>query len=115
MDIYSIIGDSFDKIYYGSITYSVLKGGIPLSGLFTFTESTYLLSARGPLASMNSLDIMWVSFYSIAAMLIAALLVSAVQKWVKNGFLSLLIRFIAFLLFIFGAILMVLVVFTWPK
>lgn len=86
-----------------------------LNGLFVFNDITYILSARGPLASMSSLDVMWVSFYSIAAMLVAALMVTAAQKWINNALLSLLVRLIAFLLFIFGAILMVLVIFTWPK
>lgn len=101
--------------WFFSLYFVSLKGGILLSHILASFESTYILSARGPLAKMSSLDIMWVSFYSIAAMLIAALLVTATQKWIKNSFLSLIIRFIAFLLFIFGAILMVLVIFTWPS
>lgn len=78
-------------------------------------EQLVLASARGPLASMHALDVMWVSFYSIGAMLISVLIVSAVRKWVKNGFLSFIIRLIAFALFTIGSILMVLVVFTWPN
>lgn len=78
-------------------------------------EQFILASARGPLASMHALDVMWVSFYSMGAMLISILMVSAVRKWVNNGFLSFIIRLIAFALFAIGSILMVLVVFTWPN
>lgn len=74
-----------------------------------------LNSARGPLASMHALDVMWVSFYSIGAMLVSVLLLSASRKWIKNGFLSFIIKLFAFLLFILGSFLMVLVVFTWPS
>lgn len=78
-------------------------------------EQLVLASARGPLASMHSLDVMWVSFYSMGAMLISVLIVSAVRKWVNNGFLSFILRLIAFALFAVGALLMVLVVLTWPN
>lgn len=72
-------------------------------------------SARGPLASMHSLDVMWISFYSIGAMLLSVIMISVVRKWGKNGLLSFLLRLIAFGLLLLGAILMVLVVFTWPS
>ncbi|HWL22450.1 MAG TPA: DUF2768 domain-containing protein [Ureibacillus sp.] len=76
----------------------------------------YLLNAmRGPLSSMQSLDVMWVSFYSIGAMLISVLILSATRKWIKNALLSFLIKFFAFFLFLIGSFLMVLVVFTWPS
>ncbi|MDM5333323.1 DUF2768 domain-containing protein [Ureibacillus composti] len=74
-----------------------------------------LASARGPLATMHALDVMWVSFYSIAAMLVSVLIVSAVRKWVSNGCLSMILRLFAFGLFFIGTILMILVVFTWPS
>lgn len=72
-------------------------------------------SARGPLASMHALDVMWISFYSMGAMLVSILIISAVRKWVNNGFLSFVLRLIAFGLFLIGSLLMVLVVFTWPS
>ncbi len=78
-------------------------------------EQLVLASARGPLASMHALDVMWISFYSIGAMLLSVLIVSAVRKWVKNGFLSFILRFFAFALFAVGSLLMVLVVLTWPN
>ncbi|MEL3960743.1 DUF2768 domain-containing protein [Lysinibacillus endophyticus] len=74
-----------------------------------------LASARGPLASMHALDVMWVSFYSIGAMLISVLIVTAARKWVNNGVLSFIIRLFAFGLFSVGTILMLLVVLTWPN
>ncbi|RNC97597.1 DUF2768 domain-containing protein [Lysinibacillus halotolerans] len=78
-------------------------------------NSLTFLTARGPLASMHSLDVMWVSFYSIGAMLLSVLIVSITRKWVNNGCLSLLLRLIAFVIFAIGSILMILVVFTWPN
>ncbi|MBD8025234.1 DUF2768 domain-containing protein [Ureibacillus sp. Re31] len=74
-----------------------------------------ILTARGPLASMHSLDVMWVSFYSIGAMLLSVLIVSITRKWVNNGCLSLILRLFAFIIFAIGSILMILVVFTWPN
>lgn len=74
-----------------------------------------LASSRGPLASMHALDVMWVSFYSIGAMLLSVLIVAATRKWVNNGCLSLVLRLIAFGIFAIGSILMVLVVLTWPN
>ena len=76
--------------------------------------STLVLNARGPLAAMPAMDVMWVSFYSIGLMVISILIISAVRKWVHNGFLSLIFRLVAFGLFLIGTILMVLVVATWP-
>ena len=74
-----------------------------------------LQSARGPLASMHALDVMWVSFYSIGAMLLSVLIVGITRKWVSNGCLSLILRLVAFVIFAIGSILMVLVVLTWPN
>ncbi|WP_246027570.1 DUF2768 domain-containing protein [Lysinibacillus antri] len=82
---------------------------------FISMDRFVLASSRGPLASMHSLDVMWVSFYSIGAMLISVLIVSAARKWVNNGVLSFIIRLFAFGLFAIGSLLMVLVVFTWPN
>ncbi|MEK4629278.1 MAG: DUF2768 domain-containing protein [Solibacillus sp.] len=79
------------------------------------TSHYVLASARGPLASMHALDVMWVSFYSIGLLLISILLISAVRKWIHNAFLSFLLRLIAFGMFLVGTVLMVLVVFTWPN
>ncbi len=76
--------------------------------------STLVLNARGPLAAMPAMDVMWVSFYSIGLMVISIFIISAVRKWVHNGFLSLIFRLVAFGLFLIGTILMVLVVATWP-
>lgn len=74
-----------------------------------------LASARGPLSTMHALDVMWVSFYAIAAMLVSAILVAVTRRWVKNGFLSFVLRLFSFGIFAIGSILMVLVVFTWPN
>ncbi|MGN7476487.1 DUF2768 domain-containing protein [Solibacillus silvestris] len=74
-----------------------------------------LNSARGPLASMHSLDVMWVSFYSIGLLLASILIISAVRKWVHNAFLSFLFKFIAYAMFFIGTLLMVLVILTWPN
>lgn len=74
-----------------------------------------LLSARGPLADMHALDVMWVSFYSIGLLAVAMLVVMANRKWVKNGCLYSIIQLAAFLMFLLGTFLMVLVVFTWPS
>lgn len=71
-------------------------------------------SARGPLASMHAMDVMWVSFYSIASMILSMLMVIATRKWITNSLLSFLVRMIAFVIFAFGTILMLLVVLTWP-
>ena len=76
--------------------------------------SMFVFNTRGPLAAMPAMDVMWVSFYSIALMLVSILMVSAVRKWVHNGLLSTIFRLIAFGLFLIGTILMVLVVATWP-
>ncbi|MFC5541065.1 MAG: DUF2768 domain-containing protein [Bacilli bacterium] len=72
-------------------------------------------AARGPLANMHPMDVMWVSFYSILAMIISILMLSAARKWVKNEMLSFFIRIIAFIIFLIGTLLMVLVIFTWPS
>ncbi|MGN7117366.1 DUF2768 domain-containing protein [Lysinibacillus odysseyi] len=77
-------------------------------------HSIFVLNTRGPLAAMPAMDVMWVSFYSIALMLVAVLIVSAVRKWIHNGVLSFIFRMVAFGLFLIGTILMVLVVATWP-
>nr|WP_106784667.1 DUF2768 domain-containing protein [Lysinibacillus timonensis] len=77
-------------------------------------EFLILNTARGPLASFHALDVMWISFYSIGAMLISVLILSATRKWIQNGFLAFIIKLFAFLLFLIGSLLMVLVVFTWP-
>ena len=77
-------------------------------------RSSRFSGARGPLASMHAMDVMWVSFYSIGAMILSMLMVTAARKWINNGFLSFLIRLIAFVIFAFGTLLMVLVIFTWP-
>ena len=76
--------------------------------------SMLVLNARGPLAAMPAMDVMWVSFYSIGLMVTSILIISADRKWVHNGFLSLIFRLVAFGLFLIGTILMVLVVATWP-
>ena len=72
-------------------------------------------SARGPLASMHALDVMWVSFYSIGLLFISIVIITAVRKWVHNGFLSFLLKFVAYVMFFIGTLLMVLVVLTWPN
>lgn len=72
-------------------------------------------SARGPLASMHPMDVMWVSFYSIAAMILSMLILTAARKWINHGLLSFFVRLIALLLFLVGTLLMVLVIFTWPS
>ena len=82
--------------------------------IHTLTDMT-LLSARGPLAAMSALDIMWVSFYSIGSLMVAMLIVVATRKWIKNGFISFVLHLGAFLIFIVGSLLMVLVISTWPS
>jgi len=83
--------------------------------LSSMSYLTLLTTSRGPLANMHALDVMWVSFYAIGAMLVSVLLVAITRKWVNNGCLSLLLRLVAFAIFAIGSILMVLVVFTWPN
>lgn len=90
-----------------------MKGGLDVN-VHSFNPTLTLLSARGPLADMHALDVMWVSFYSIGILAVAMLIVMANRKWVKNGCLYSLIQLVAFLLFLLGTFLMVLVVFTWP-
>lgn len=68
----------------------------------------------GPLAQMSSLNVMWVSFYSIASMMISMGLIYFVRSKVKNAFFSSIIKLIAYVLFGIGSFLMVLVVATWP-
>ncbi|WP_052124012.1 DUF2768 domain-containing protein [Ureibacillus manganicus] len=82
---------------------------------FSPVDLFVLNTARGPLASMHALDVMWVSFYSIGAMLVSVLILSATRKWIKNAFVSFFVKMFAFLLFLVGSFLMVLVVFTWPS
>lgn len=74
-----------------------------------------LLSARGPLATMHALDVMWVSFYSIGLLIAAVLVISAVRKWVNNAALSFVFKLVAYGMFFVGSFLMVLVVATWPN
>ena len=85
-----------------------------MSPLLTMDLSRFVLNARGPLASVPALDVMWISFYSIGLMMLSILIVSAVRKWIHNAFLSTIFRLIAFAMFLIGTILMVLVVATWP-
>lgn len=68
----------------------------------------------GPLAQMSALNVMWVSFYSIASMMISMGLIYFVRSKVKNVFFSSIIKLIAYVLFGIGSFLMVLVVATWP-
>ena len=77
--------------------------------------SRFVLNARGPLASVPALDVMWISFYSIGLMMLSILIVSAVRKLIHKAFLSIILRLIAFAMFLIGTILMVLVVATWPS
>jgi hypothetical protein len=77
-------------------------------------ETVSLLAARGPLAAMPALDVMWISFYSIGALLVSMLIVMATRKWIHNAFLSFISHVFAFVLFLAGSVLMVLVVATWP-
>ena len=85
-----------------------------MSSFLTMDLAKFVLNARGPLASIPALDVMWISFYSIGLMLVSILIVSAVRKWVHNAFLSIIFRLIAYAMFLIGTILMVLVVATWP-
>ena len=86
-----------------------------MSPFSTMDLSMFVLNARGPLASVPALDVMWISFYTIGLMMVSILVVSAVRKWVHNAFLSIIFRIIAFAMFFIGTILMVLVVATWPS
>lgn len=74
-----------------------------------------LLSARGPLATMHALDVMWVSFYSIGLLIAAIVVISVVRKWVNNVVLSFFFKLVAYGMFFVGSFLMVLVVATWPN
>lgn len=79
-------------------------------------SSSILLSAsRGPLASMHALDVMWISFYSIGLLMGALLIISAVRKWINNPILATIIKLVAYLMFLIGSFLMVLVIATWPN
>lgn len=64
---------------------------------------------------MSSLDVMWVSFYSIGLLLVAVLIISAVRKWVRIPVISFLLKFVAYGMFMIGSFLMVLVIATWPN
>lgn len=87
-----------------------------LQHLMQMSPSLYVLaSARGPLASMHALDVMWVSFYSIGLLLVSLLIISAVRKWVHNTLLSFLLKLVAYVMFFIGTLLMVLVILTWPN
>ena len=86
-----------------------------MSPLLTMDLSRFVLNARGPLASVPALDVMWISFYSIALMMVSILIVSAVRKWIHNTVLSIIFQLMAFAMFFIGTILMVLVVATWPS
>ena len=86
-----------------------------MSPFSTMDLSKFVLNARGPLASVPALDVMWISFYSIALMMVSILIVSAVRKWIHNTVLSIVFRLMAFAMFFIGTILMVLVVATWPS
>lgn len=84
-------------------------------GLVQPFHASVLLTARGPLASMHALDVMWVSFYSIGLLVGAIVVISAVRKWVNNAVLSVIFKLMAFGMFFVGSFLMVLVVATWPN
>lgn len=86
-----------------------------LSYIQQASATQVLLTARGPLATMHALDVMWVSFYSIALLIGAVVVISAVRKWVKNSALSIILKLIAYVMLFSGAFLMVLVVATWPN
>ena len=64
---------------------------------------------------MSSLDVMWISFYSIGLLLVAVLIISAVRKWVRIPVISFLLKFVAYGMFMIGSFLMVLVIATWPN
>lgn len=75
----------------------------------------FLSTSRGPLASLSALDVMWVSFYSIALLLGAIMVMVGVRKWVKVPIISILLKLVAYLMFFIGSFLMVLVIATWPN
>lgn len=83
--------------------------------LLDVSSYTYLSASRGPLAMMSSLDVMWVSFYSIGLLLGAILIISAIRKWIHNPILAFIIKLVAYAMFMVGAFLMVLVIATWPN
>ena len=78
------------------------------------TNSFTLLTARGPLAALSALDIMWVSFYSIGLLMVSMLVVITTRKWIKNSLFSFVMHLFAFGLFLVGSVLMVLTIATWP-
>ena len=105
-----IISGIYVKIYRKAVLtlQHVLLSMNPMSNLL-------LNSARGPLATMHALDVMWVSFYSIGLLLASILIITAVRKWIHNTFLSILIKLVAYVMFFIGSLLMVLVILTWPN
>lgn len=74
-----------------------------------------LNSARGPLAQMHALDVMWVSFYAIGLLIFSVLLISVVRKWINNPVPAFILKFLAYGMLLIGSFLMVLVVATWPN
>ncbi len=101
-------------IITNSVNFETGKAVFSLSPVLSMDYSLFVLNARGPLATMPAMDVMWVSFYSIALMLVSVVIVSVVRKWVHNSYLSFIFRLVGFGLFFIGTILMVLVVATWP-
>ena len=91
------------------------KGGNYRMNVFQQISTLSLLSARGPLATMHALDVMWVSFYSIGLLIGAVVLITVVRKWVNNVALSFLFKLVAYGMFFVGSFFMVLVVATWPN
>ncbi|WP_230199458.1 DUF2768 domain-containing protein [Bacillus ndiopicus] len=80
-------------------------------------DASHLLlnTARGPLAHIPALDVMWISFYSMGLLFFSVLIISATRKWVSNIFLSFVLKLIAYVMLATGAFLMVLIVVTWPN
>ncbi|MCT6923146.1 MULTISPECIES: DUF2768 domain-containing protein [Bacillales] len=78
-------------------------------------DSLLLNTARGPLAHIPALDVMWISFYAIGLLFFSVVIISATRKWVNNVFLSFIFKLIAYIMLATGAFLMVLIVATWPN
>lgn len=68
----------------------------------------------GPLSHLPALDIMWVSFYCIFFLVASIGLIYLVRHKIKNRFMQMMTKLVAYSLFFTGSFLMVLVVATWP-
>jgi hypothetical protein len=88
---------------------------IEITQMIGFSSFKLLSTARGPLASLSALDVMWVSFYAIGLLLGAILVITAVRKWIHQPIIAFFVKLIAYGMFLVGSFLMVLTIATWPN